>query len=310
MAAGLWRYWEIRGYLAEGRRWLERMMDAVSGERSVLRANALTGAGNLAFMQGDFRAASSFHEASLALHRQMGDRQSIAYAANNLANTAFQLGDHARARELYEETVALTRELGDRRGVIFGSINLAAVATQRRRHRDGRAAPGRGPGLDPGPGRPVDRGLRPRYLRHTRPAGRAIAPAARSLHDAGPADPRVDGRPARRGPGPDPPGRPGPGRRRFSDGPRARSARAWRSARTWATCPAWPARWRSSPASWRPRTPRRPPGSHGCRRIPARGDPGQGPAPGGGRPRPGPGRPRAAPRAASDSRLPAGRAAR
>ncbi len=129
MAAGLWRYWEIRGYLSEGRRWLERMMDAVGNESSSLRANALTGAGNLAFMQGDFRAASSFHEGSLALHRQLGDRQSVAYAANNLANTALQLGEHDRARALYEETLELTRELGDRRGVIFGSINLAAVAT-------------------------------------------------------------------------------------------------------------------------------------------------------------------------------------
>lgn len=129
IAAGLWRFWEIRGHLSEGRGWLERMVEAVGGEVSPLPANALTGAGNLAFMQGDFRAASTFHEASLALHRQIGDRQSIAYAANNLANTALQLGDHARARALYEETIALTRELGDVRGVAFGSVNLAAVAT-------------------------------------------------------------------------------------------------------------------------------------------------------------------------------------
>ena len=130
IAAGLWRYWEIRGHLTEGRGWLERMVEAVGGDVSPLLANALTGAGSLAFMQGDFRAASTFHEASLALHRQIGDRQSVAYAANNLANTAVQLGDHARARALYEETVALTRELGDVRGVAFGSINLADVATR------------------------------------------------------------------------------------------------------------------------------------------------------------------------------------
>ncbi|MFI5262288.1 MAG: ATP-binding protein [Candidatus Limnocylindrales bacterium] len=130
IAAGLWRYWEIRGYLTEGRGWLARMIEAVGGDDSVLRANALTGAGNLAFMQGDFRAAYDFHEGSLALHRQLGDPQSVAYAANNLANTALQLGDHARARALYEETVALTLELGDIRGAAFGSINLADVTTR------------------------------------------------------------------------------------------------------------------------------------------------------------------------------------
>ncbi|MFI5255440.1 MAG: ATP-binding protein, partial [Candidatus Limnocylindrales bacterium] len=130
MAAGLWRYWEIRGHLTEGRGWLERMVDAVGDEAPSLRANALTGAGNLAFMQGDFKAASDLHEASLALHRKMGDPQSVAYAANNLANTAVQLGDHARARALYQETIALVRELGDVRGVVFGSINLADVASR------------------------------------------------------------------------------------------------------------------------------------------------------------------------------------
>jgi predicted ATPase/class 3 adenylate cyclase len=130
IAAGLWRYWEIRGHLTEGRGWLERMVDAVGGDVSALRADALTGAGNLAFMQGDFRAASTFHAASLALHRQIGDRQSVAYAANNLANTAVQLGDHEQARTLYEETIALTRELGDVRGMAFGSINLADVAAR------------------------------------------------------------------------------------------------------------------------------------------------------------------------------------
>ena len=130
IAAGLWRYWEIRGHLTEGRGWLERMVEAVGEDVSSLRANALTGAGNLAFMQGDFRAASSFHESSLALHRQIGDRQSVAYAANNLANAAMQRGDHARARELYEESIDLARELGDERGAAFGSINLADVATR------------------------------------------------------------------------------------------------------------------------------------------------------------------------------------
>lgn len=130
IAAGLWRYWEIRGHLTEGRGWLERMLEATGDDISALRADGLTGAANLAFMQGDFQSAATLHAASLALHRQLGDRQSVAYAANNLANTAVQLGDHAQARLLYEETIAITRELGDVRGMVFGSINLADVAAR------------------------------------------------------------------------------------------------------------------------------------------------------------------------------------
>lgn len=130
IAAGLWRYWEIRGHLTEGRGWLERMLAEVGAEVSRLRADALTGAGALALLQGDVRAAWSHHESSLALHREMGDQQSIAYAASNLASTALQVGDHARARSLYEEGIGLARQLGDLRGVAFGSINLADVATR------------------------------------------------------------------------------------------------------------------------------------------------------------------------------------
>ncbi len=130
IAAGLWRYWEIRGHLSEGRAWLDRMLDAVGEETSALRADALTGAANLAFMQGDLRAAAELQSESLALQRQIGDPQGVAYAANNLANTSIQLGDNARARELYEEAISISKELGDVRGAAFGSINLADVAAR------------------------------------------------------------------------------------------------------------------------------------------------------------------------------------
>jgi predicted ATPase/class 3 adenylate cyclase len=130
IAAGLWRYWEIRGHLTEGRGWLERMLQAVGGEVSPLRADALTGAANLAFMQGDLRAAAAHQTASLELQRAMGDPQGVEYAANNLANTWIQLGDNIRARELYEETLSIARELGDVRGEAFVSINLADLAAR------------------------------------------------------------------------------------------------------------------------------------------------------------------------------------
>jgi tetratricopeptide (TPR) repeat protein len=130
MATALWRFWEIRGYLIEGRGWLERMLAATAGDSSVLRANALTGAGILAYMQGDYPSASGLHEESLALHRRMGDPNSIAYAANNLANAAVQQGDYARARSLYEESLELAGGAGDTPASAFALINLADVVAR------------------------------------------------------------------------------------------------------------------------------------------------------------------------------------
>lgn len=130
MAAALWRYWEIRGFLMEGRRWLERTLAATDGEVSQLRANALTGAGILAHIQGDYPAALAFHEESLAQHRQLGNSHSIAFAAHNLANVAGEQGDYARARQLYEEANEIALALGDRHGSAIGLINLADVVSR------------------------------------------------------------------------------------------------------------------------------------------------------------------------------------
>ncbi len=130
LAEGLWRFWEIRGHLIEGRAWLERMLSAAGPETSELRANALTGAGILAFMQGDYAAASAFHEESLALRKRLGDRDAISYAINNLANTAVLLGEYGRARQLYEQGLAMAQEMGDPYGSGFGLINMADVVAR------------------------------------------------------------------------------------------------------------------------------------------------------------------------------------
>jgi len=130
MAAALWRFWEIRGYLIEGRGWLERILSAMADDQSVLRANALTGAGILAQMQGDYSSASALHEESLELHRKLGDPNSISYAANNLANVAMLQGDYKRARELYEMCTELARQTGDDRAAAFGLINMAEVVAE------------------------------------------------------------------------------------------------------------------------------------------------------------------------------------
>lgn len=129
LAAGLWRFWEIHGHLAEGRGWLEHFLAATSGEVSPLRADAYTGAGILAFMLGDQAGASRLHEQSLELHRQVGDADGIAFAANNLANAAVLSGDYAAARQLYETVIPWARERGDLRVLAFALVNMAeAVA--------------------------------------------------------------------------------------------------------------------------------------------------------------------------------------
>ncbi len=126
LVAGLWRFWEIRGYLVEGRQWLDRVL-ALSADISPLRADALTGAGILAAAQGDHVAAVRYHEQSLRLHQELGNASSVRYGLNNLANATLHSGDPARARVLYEQVVELSGD-HDPQGVPFALVNLADVA--------------------------------------------------------------------------------------------------------------------------------------------------------------------------------------
>jgi len=92
-----------------------------------MRADVLTGAGILAAGQGDHGAAFRFHEQSLKTHEELGDRQSVQYALNNLANAALHQGHYARARELYEKAIIFGRA-HDPRALPFSLVNLADVA--------------------------------------------------------------------------------------------------------------------------------------------------------------------------------------
>lgn len=135
LADGLWRYWEIRGHLAEGRQWLDRMLTATDGEVSILRSSALTGAGILAHMQGDYTAAVTLHEESLDQQRKVGNEVGVGFALHNLANLIAEQGDYARARDLYEEAMPLA--VGDR-GAALGLVEMADVVSRQGGYSDAR----------------------------------------------------------------------------------------------------------------------------------------------------------------------------
>lgn len=125
-AAALWRYWEIRGFLREGRARLEALLGVDTPEP--LRAKALNGAGVLAQSQGDHRAAESFYTQALDIRRALGDRVGAAAALNGLGNVAVGRDDLFRARAIFEANVAASREIGVA-SILAGSLlNLGVVA--------------------------------------------------------------------------------------------------------------------------------------------------------------------------------------
>jgi tetratricopeptide (TPR) repeat protein len=132
IANALTRFWEVRGYLAEGRRWLESALTSVRENAEpvplVLKAKSLNRAGILARDQGDYPAAQALFEESLSLYREIGDERGIAYQLNNLGIVARYQRDYARAVMLYQQSLELQRARGDEVGMAAVLNNLGCAA--------------------------------------------------------------------------------------------------------------------------------------------------------------------------------------
>jgi predicted ATPase len=130
LSGALWMFWEVRGYLGEGRRWLEQTLAAAADSTlaPVVRAKALCGAGVLAQRQGDYARANELLEQGLALYRELDDKQGIARALTNLGWLVLDQSDFTRANMLLQEGLTLYRELGDKRGIAGALTNLGWVA--------------------------------------------------------------------------------------------------------------------------------------------------------------------------------------
>ena len=131
LGVGMWRFWYLHGFWAEGRARLESILAqaATSGSAAdeAACAHLLNAAGALANAQGDYDSARRRFEKSLAIRRELNDKAGIATTLSNLAVVALDQGDTATARVLQDESLALRRELGDPWPVAATLGNLGAI---------------------------------------------------------------------------------------------------------------------------------------------------------------------------------------
>ncbi|MDR3687877.1 MAG: tetratricopeptide repeat protein [Fimbriimonas sp.] len=119
------RFWVTRGHLSEGRDWCTRVLGTVEGQG---RATLLDGIGTLASHQGDYASARSCYEESLAIYRELGDRNGVAHSLNGLGNAACNQDDYSFSQAQFEECRAIYQEIGDRNGVARSLSGLGRVA--------------------------------------------------------------------------------------------------------------------------------------------------------------------------------------
>ena len=178
LLSNFWRYWWVRGYLAEGRARLEACLTRGrdGAPRDIHRV--LNGGAALAWAAGDYgrarilateglartRAAGDSQEEAAALNvlgivakdtgdfesarRHLGELESVATAAGlelhaitaklNLGAVALDSGDPAGGIPLFEEALAYHRRHGLTEGVGFGSLNLGQAAYRLGRYETAR----------------------------------------------------------------------------------------------------------------------------------------------------------------------------
>jgi predicted ATPase/serine/threonine protein kinase len=128
LGAALFRFWETREHLTEGRDALGRIL-AMEGaaSRPKLRARLLFAAAVLAAAQGDYGSGRPLFEASLETCVKLNDKRGVAVALNALAVNARDCGDLAAASQLFEQCLGIWKDLGDPTDIARALSNLASV---------------------------------------------------------------------------------------------------------------------------------------------------------------------------------------
>jgi predicted ATPase/DNA-binding CsgD family transcriptional regulator len=102
-------FWQMRGYLSEGRRWLEAMLAQGQLAPAPLRGRALSASGFLTFHLGDFAQAKEYWKQALAIYQELADPSRIGWQLMFLAYLAQQERDYAGAVTLAEQSLSLQR---------------------------------------------------------------------------------------------------------------------------------------------------------------------------------------------------------
>jgi tetratricopeptide (TPR) repeat protein len=114
IAVALGQFWVVRSAHQEARGWLTEAIDAAPDAPRDLRARALRELAPTYFLAGEYEPAAMFTEQALDLFSELGDKREVALTLDMLSAAVGMLGDVVRARALADESLALCRELDDR----------------------------------------------------------------------------------------------------------------------------------------------------------------------------------------------------
>jgi predicted ATPase/DNA-binding CsgD family transcriptional regulator len=111
LTIALYPFWKVRGYLSEGRQWLQTTLSHVPDQTSVFVARAQACAAELARLQDDYADAEPRGQASWSLAHALGDQAAMALALVPLGWADYTRNNFTAARQKFEASLALFHAL-------------------------------------------------------------------------------------------------------------------------------------------------------------------------------------------------------
>ena len=130
MTIALREFWLGGNHVKEGREYLSQFLTLPQAlNRTNVRASALDLGGLMAYWQSDQNNAVAQAGESLAIRRELGNKQAIAFSLLHLGlyKKLFE-EDYSTARDLYNESLIIFEELDSKTGIAYANMKLGCLA--------------------------------------------------------------------------------------------------------------------------------------------------------------------------------------
>ncbi|HEX8600915.1 MAG TPA: tetratricopeptide repeat protein [Chloroflexia bacterium] len=128
LGRAMWRYWEVRGYLTEGRKHLELILARTpESECTAIRASALNAVGRLALAQGDHSTALKAFDKAYNLAKELNDLEIMAHSRHGQATEALRRGNMGEAKQCARQSLQYYLSVGNKQGVAWALSELGTA---------------------------------------------------------------------------------------------------------------------------------------------------------------------------------------
>ncbi|MFN2489641.1 MAG: adenylate/guanylate cyclase domain-containing protein [Actinomycetota bacterium] len=130
LGSSMWRFWQLRSHLAEGKRWLSEIIALPSEGFSAGRARAVMALGSITYWQNSFEETRRHYVEALEIFRGVDDDEGLQEALYNAGFLSLLERDPGPASDLFSQSRAIAERCSDKKGMAATGWGLAMAAIQ------------------------------------------------------------------------------------------------------------------------------------------------------------------------------------